>query len=30
MTCLVKLCDHVGRLLAAVGIRPIRESYVTE
>jgi len=30
MTCLVKLCDHVGRLLAVVGIRPIRESYVTE
>jgi glycosyltransferase involved in cell wall biosynthesis len=30
MTCLVKLCDHIGRLLAVVGIRPIRESYVTE
>ena len=30
MTCLVKLCDHVGRLLAVVGIRPIREAYVTE
>lgn len=30
MTCLVKLCDHVGRLLAVIGIRPIRESYVTE
>jgi hypothetical protein len=30
MTCLVKLCDHLGRLLAVVGIRPIRESYVTE
>jgi succinoglycan biosynthesis protein ExoM len=30
MTCLISLCDHVGRLLAVVGIRPIRESYVTE
>jgi succinoglycan biosynthesis protein ExoM len=30
MTCLVKLCDHVGRLLSVVGIRPIRQSYVTE
>jgi len=30
MACLVKLCDHIGRLLALVGIRPIRESYVTE
>jgi succinoglycan biosynthesis protein ExoM len=30
MTCLIKLCDHIGRLLAIVGIRPIRQSYVTE
>ena len=30
MTCLVKLCDHVGRLLSVVGIHPIREPYVTE
>jgi glycosyltransferase involved in cell wall biosynthesis len=30
MTCLISLCDHIGRLLALVGIRPIRESYVTE
>lgn len=30
MTCLVKLCDHAGRLLAAVGVRPIAEPYVTE
>jgi glycosyltransferase involved in cell wall biosynthesis len=30
MTCLVKLCDHAGRLLAAVGIRPIAAPYVTE
>ena len=30
MTCLIKLFDHLGRLLALVGIRPIAESYVTE
>jgi succinoglycan biosynthesis protein ExoM len=30
MTCLVKLCDHIGRLLAVVGIRLVREPYVTE
>jgi glycosyltransferase involved in cell wall biosynthesis len=30
MTCLVKLCDHTGRLLALVGITPIRVPYVTE
>jgi len=30
MTCLVRLCDHLGRLLAAVGIHPIGEPYVTE
>jgi glycosyltransferase involved in cell wall biosynthesis len=30
MTCLVKLFDHLGRLLALVGIRPIGEPYVTE
>ena len=30
MTVLVKLCDHLGRLLAAVGIDPIREPYVTD
>ena len=30
MTLLVKLCDHIGRLLALVGIKPIRQSYVTE
>lgn len=30
MTCLIKLFDHVGRLLAAVGIEPIRQPYVTE
>jgi len=30
MMCLVKLCDHVGRLLAVAGIRPIRAAYVVE
>lgn len=30
MTCLVRLCDHLGRLLAAVGIDPIGKPYVTE
>ena len=30
MTCLVKLFDHLGRLLALLGINPIREPYVTD
>jgi glycosyltransferase involved in cell wall biosynthesis len=30
MTCLVRLCDHLGRLLATLGIDPIRQPYVTE
>jgi succinoglycan biosynthesis protein ExoM len=30
MTCLVSLCNHLGRLLAAVGIKPVGETYVTE
>jgi len=30
MNCLVRLCDHLGRLLAAVGINPISQPYVTE
>jgi succinoglycan biosynthesis protein ExoM len=30
MTCLVKLCDHLGTLLALLGINPVREPYVTE
>jgi succinoglycan biosynthesis protein ExoM len=30
MTVLIKLCDHLGRLLAAVGINAIREPYVTD
>jgi glycosyltransferase involved in cell wall biosynthesis len=30
MTFLIKLCDHIGRLLACVGIRLIKVAYVTE
>jgi glycosyltransferase involved in cell wall biosynthesis len=30
MTCLIKLLDHTGKLLALLGIRPIKDSYVTE
>lgn len=30
MALLVKLCDHLGKLLACVGIRPINVVYVTE
>src|SRR5437660_5557151 len=30
MTLLVKLFDHLGKLLALLGINPIREPYVTE
>ena len=30
MTCLIKLFDHIGRLLAVVGVRPIRQPYVTD
>jgi glycosyltransferase involved in cell wall biosynthesis len=30
MTCMVSLFDHLGRLLALLGIRPIRAAYVTE
>jgi succinoglycan biosynthesis protein ExoM len=30
MLCLVKLCDHAGRLMACVGISPVKDSYVTE
>jgi hypothetical protein len=30
MSCLVKLFDHLGKLLALVGIKPIREPYVTD
>jgi glycosyltransferase involved in cell wall biosynthesis len=30
MTLLVKLCDHLGKLLAVLHINPIKEPYVTE
>jgi succinoglycan biosynthesis protein ExoM len=30
MTCLVKLCDHLGKLLAVLGINPVKDPYVTE
>lgn len=30
MRCLVKLCDHLGKLLAVFGINPIKDPYVTE
>ena len=30
MTCLLKLCDHAGRLLALMGIHVIRDPYVTD
>ncbi|MGH9431789.1 MAG: glycosyltransferase [Terriglobia bacterium] len=30
MNVLIKLCDHLGRLLACVGIKPINVAYVTE
>jgi succinoglycan biosynthesis protein ExoM len=30
MTLLVKLCDHLGKLLILMGINPIREQYVSE
>src|SRR6266404_3000180 len=30
MKFLVKLCDHLGMLFALVGIRPMRQPYVTE
>jgi hypothetical protein len=26
----IKLCDHLGKLLAVMKINPIREPYVTE
>ena len=28
MTVLVKLCDHLGKLLALVGLNPVKEEYV--
>ena len=30
MLLLVKLCDHLGKLLAFVGLNPIKDQYVTE
>jgi succinoglycan biosynthesis protein ExoM len=30
MTLLVKLCDHLGKLLACLGVRPIKDAYVTD
>ncbi len=30
MTLLVKLCDHLGKLLIVIGLNPIREEYVSE
>lgn len=30
MSCLVRLCDHLGLLLALLGIKPIKEAYVTD
>lgn len=30
MKLLVRLCDHLGKLLAVIGINPIQEQYVTE
>jgi succinoglycan biosynthesis protein ExoM len=30
MKLLIPLCDHLGALLALVGMNPIREQYVTE
>lgn len=30
ITCFVKLCYHIGRLLGLAGINPIRKPYVTE
>jgi glycosyltransferase involved in cell wall biosynthesis len=30
MLCIVKLFDHLGKLLALVGIHPIKEAYITE
>lgn len=30
MDLLIRLCDHLGKLLAAIGIHPVKEPYVTE
>lgn len=30
MAALISLCDHLGKLLAVVGLNPVKEQYVTE
>jgi glycosyltransferase involved in cell wall biosynthesis len=30
MSVLVRMCDHMGKLLAVIGINPVQEQYVTE
>jgi hypothetical protein len=30
MNTLIRLCDHVGKCLALLGIRPVKETYITE
>jgi len=30
MMLLVKLCDHLGKLLALMGVNPVKEQYITE
>jgi succinoglycan biosynthesis protein ExoM len=30
MYCLMRLCNHIGRVLATLGINPIRDQYVTD
>jgi glycosyltransferase involved in cell wall biosynthesis len=30
MLCLVKMCDHLGKILALFGIHPVKRMYVTE
>jgi hypothetical protein len=30
MNILVRLCDHLGKLLAVVGIKPVESPYVTD
>ena len=30
MKYLIRLCDHAGRILGALGLNPVRETYVTQ
>ena len=30
MKCIIRICDHAGKLLAFIGLNPIREKYVLE